>query len=207
MELGHLLTCPVSRIQKSLQSSAMIPSASWWIVFQSCRKGPKTLRTLILAAREGRFPEAWSGTWQANSNCIVLHGTKVCQSTQWWQKVGGSGTAPLILNLGIRWGWVVGVTSRPLYPEKESPSPETVWPFYADMVSWLGVVDQAIKTASWCYEDILGAPDSLRSLKKPHWTSLIYSTLQFTPLSAFDDPVSAPRWFGIRIAAKKIRTE
>jgi hypothetical protein len=33
MELGNLLTRSVSRIQKSLQSSAMIPSASWEIMF------------------------------------------------------------------------------------------------------------------------------------------------------------------------------
>ena len=33
VELGHLLTCSVSRIQKSLQRSTMIPSASWTVVF------------------------------------------------------------------------------------------------------------------------------------------------------------------------------
>ena len=33
MELGHLLTRSVSRIQKSLQRSTMIPSASLGVVF------------------------------------------------------------------------------------------------------------------------------------------------------------------------------
>jgi len=29
---------------------------------------------------------------------------------------GNRGTAPLILNLGTRWGWVVNFRRRPLYP-------------------------------------------------------------------------------------------
>jgi hypothetical protein len=32
---------------------------------------------------------------------------------------GSRGTAPLILNLGTRWRWVVNFTPRPLYPRKE----------------------------------------------------------------------------------------
>jgi len=44
-----------------------------------------------LAAREGKCAVAWSGTWQANSNCIILHGKKLCQSTPWKQFGGGCG--------------------------------------------------------------------------------------------------------------------
>jgi len=34
---------------------------------------------------------------------------------------GSRGIAPCILNLGIRWGWVVSFTPRPLYPQGNSP--------------------------------------------------------------------------------------
>jgi len=57
-----------------------------------------------LAAREGRCAEAWSGTWHADSNCIMLNGKKVCQSTPWWHGGGGAGRGTAPLNLGTRWG-------------------------------------------------------------------------------------------------------
>jgi len=31
------------------------------------------------------------------------------------------GTVPRILNMGIRWRWVVSFTPRPLYPQGNSP--------------------------------------------------------------------------------------
>jgi hypothetical protein len=34
---------------------------------------------------------------------------------------GSRGVDPLILNLGARWGWVVNVTSRPLYARERNP--------------------------------------------------------------------------------------
>jgi hypothetical protein len=36
---------------------------------------------------------------------------------------GIRGIALLVLNLGARWGWVVNVTSRPLYPRERDPVP------------------------------------------------------------------------------------
>jgi hypothetical protein len=35
--------------------------------------------------------------------------------------MGIGGIAPLILDLGTRWRWVVSLTPRPLYPQRESP--------------------------------------------------------------------------------------
>jgi hypothetical protein len=34
---------------------------------------------------------------------------------------GNGGIAPRILDLGIRWRWVVNFTPRPLYPQRKSP--------------------------------------------------------------------------------------
>jgi len=78
-----------------------------------------------LAAKEGRCAEAWNGTWQTISNCIMLHGKKkVGQSTPWRHMLveAGRGIAPL--NFGTRCGWVVGFTVHPLYPWNEFQSPE-----------------------------------------------------------------------------------
>jgi len=41
--------------------------------------------------------------------CFIKHHAV---KTYW----GSRGTAPLILNLGTRWRWVVSFTLRPLYP-------------------------------------------------------------------------------------------
>jgi len=35
--------------------------------------------------------------------------------------LGSGGIAPLILDLGTRWRWVVSFTPRPLYPQEKSP--------------------------------------------------------------------------------------
>ena len=50
MELGHLLTRSVSSIQKSLQRSAMIPSASWEIAFHY--PGVNDLNLILLTWRK-----------------------------------------------------------------------------------------------------------------------------------------------------------
>jgi hypothetical protein len=42
---------------------------------------------------------------------------KVVMRTYW----GSGGIAPRILDLGIRWRWVVSFTPRPLYPQGKSP--------------------------------------------------------------------------------------
>jgi len=34
---------------------------------------------------------------------------------------GSEGIVPCILDLGVRWRWVVSFTSRPLYPQGNSP--------------------------------------------------------------------------------------
>ena len=52
-------------------------------------------------------------------------------------------------------------------PGKESQTPEPFWTFYADVVSWLGVGDRVIQTASWCYEDHTCGTQLLVVLKKP----------------------------------------
>jgi hypothetical protein len=39
----------------------------------------------------------------------------------WLAERGSRGIAPLMLNLGIRWGLVVNATSRPLYPREIPP--------------------------------------------------------------------------------------
>jgi len=38
--------------------------------------------------------------------------------------MGSRGNAPRVINLGIRWEFVVSFTLRPLYPEKEFPMTE-----------------------------------------------------------------------------------
>ena len=58
-------------------------------IFHDVGKVPKHGELWVLVAKEVRCAEAWSGTWQANSNCIMLHGKKVGQPTQWWQRGGG----------------------------------------------------------------------------------------------------------------------
>jgi hypothetical protein len=86
------------------------------------------------ASRPGRFTPRkrstgthWIGSWvgpRAVLDTVKVkvvpalfltehHATKAC-----W---GSGGTAPRILNLVIRWRWVVNFTSRPLCPQGKSP--------------------------------------------------------------------------------------
>lgn len=37
--------------------------------------------------------------------------------------MGSKGVAPLMLNLGARWGWMVNATPRSLYPRERTPVP------------------------------------------------------------------------------------
>lgn len=37
-----------------------------------------------------------------------------------WHRRGGRGIAPLMLNLGARWGWVFIATRRPLYSRERA---------------------------------------------------------------------------------------
>jgi hypothetical protein len=51
-------------------------------------------------------------------------------------KAGRRGAALLILYLRIKCGLVVNFTSRPLYPEKEPPSPAADWAGWASLPVW-----------------------------------------------------------------------
>jgi len=45
-----------------------------------------------------------------------------------WRHMGGSrGIAPLILNLGFRWKYVLNITLRPLYYRKRTPRRRSKW--------------------------------------------------------------------------------
>jgi hypothetical protein len=54
---------------------------------------------------------------------------------------GSTGIAPLILNLGTRWRWVVSFTPRPLYHRDRIPAPsgwapQPVWTFWREKISF-----------------------------------------------------------------------
>ena len=149
-----------------------------------CKKGPKAWGTLSVAEREGRCAEAWSGTWQANSNCVMLHGKNVCRSTLWRHVLVEAGRGIFPLNLCTRWGWVVGFMVRPLYPQNESQSPAPVWTFYADVVSCLGVGDPDSKLV--LQRQYLEHPTPCGPLKnptEPHLFNINYNSPLCQPLT------------------------
>jgi hypothetical protein len=54
----------------------------------------------------------YGGDWSAIiDNVVPVHAMKAYR--------GRSGIAPVILNLGAKWRWVVNITPRPYYPQKE----------------------------------------------------------------------------------------
>jgi len=69
-----LLTLPVSRFQKSLRSSAMIPSASWGIVFKKKNQQLSTLLfaedQVIIADTEGNLQRAAHKVNQIITFCL-----------------------------------------------------------------------------------------------------------------------------------------
>jgi len=51
------------------------------------------------------------------------HSQQLSLSTPWRYKGGERGTAPLILNLGAGWRWVVNLTTRIALPPEKNPGP------------------------------------------------------------------------------------
>jgi len=89
--------------------------------FSWCRKVPKHGAIWVWLQEKADVLNPGVELWQANSNCVKLHGNKVCQSTPWWHMGGGGWCIPPhILNLCTIWGCVVGFTTRPLYPRERN---------------------------------------------------------------------------------------
>jgi hypothetical protein len=96
---------------------------------------------------------------------------KASLSTPWRHIAGSRGIAPLILNLGTRWRWVVCFTPLPLYPRQRSLVPikqkagwalEPVWTFWWREKS---LFPTAIRTPNWPARSPFAIPTMLLRLR------------------------------------------